>query len=117
MIENENKELTFHPSISYRSKKLSSDQKIEDRLIKDVHQRHLRQIYREELYAKKLKDSQCLKPTHKSRNFSYRIFERDFHRALESIHKTYNDVFNFTDLCGFLIELQMIDLKLMKTKK
>ena len=116
LIKEENSQCTFRPNI-HKSRDSSRNGKAEERLFKDAWQRKIRQNSRVKLEEKKWKEVHNLKSSDKSNSFAFKLFEKDFKNALERISKNQEDYLSYTELCSLMIELQMIDLKLMNTGK
>lgn len=117
LLTEEKRDLTFRPKIHKKSQNLSRDRRIEDRLLEDAHKRKLRQNKREQQEIKKIKKSVNQKHCESSNSFAYKLFDKDFQNSLIEIGREASSTMDFPDLCNLMIELQMIDTKLMNTDK
>ncbi|CAI2366325.1 unnamed protein product [Moneuplotes crassus] len=107
---------TFHPKISERTKNIQYSQSFGDRLFSDATQRRDRREISRLQEVNKIKESKVVKNSSKSSQLAYKKFSRDFRNALKN-NRRVKDKLNFLDLCNLMIDLHMIDTKLLNTNK
>ncbi|CAI2375114.1 unnamed protein product [Moneuplotes crassus] len=107
---------TFQPQISKRTKRIRNSQSFGDRLLQDAYQRKDRKDFTRKQEIHKIKENQMLKHSSKSSQLAYKRFSKDFRKVIREKERIKHKM-NFLDLCNLMIDLHMIDTKLLNTDK
>lgn len=98
-------ECTFQPKINKKSKQITAEGKVEDRLTTDARKRLGAKLLREEAKIKESKSNSIPKHGAKSQNYAYNKFCKEYQEALSRLNKTKGDPFTYQELCEIMRRL------------